>query len=68
MRGVNISHIDDHAPAYEFTFDPAVPMERQVAVREALARYVERRRREMADPPPEGVGLDGRPLQKAKKQ
>ena len=56
-------YIDDQAPVYAFDFDPAVPMERQVAAREALARFVERRRREMADPPPEGMGLDGRPLQ-----
>lgn len=56
-------YIDDLGPTYEFTFDPTAPSDKIIAAREALARFVEKRRREMADPPPEGVGLDGRPLQ-----
>ena len=57
------SYIDDSDPLYDFTFDPLAPPDKIIAVREALARYLERTKREKADPPPEGMGLDGRPLQ-----
>ena len=60
------SYIDDHAPAYEFSFDPTAPPEKIIKAREALVRFTERRKHKLGDPPPEGVGLDGYPLQRVR--
>lgn len=55
--------IDDRDPAYEFTFDPTAPTENIIKAREALERYTERQKHRLGDAPPDGVGLDGYPLQ-----
>lgn len=60
------SYIDDRDPAYEFTFDPTAPPENIIKAREALARFMERRKHKLGDAPPDGIGLDGRPLQRGK--
>ena len=60
------SYIDDITPAPEFAFDPTLPVDVMIAAREAHIKYLELRRRALADPPPKGVGLDGYPLQTGK--
>lgn len=64
--GMGKSYIDDITPAPEFAFDPTLPVDVMIAAREAHLRYLELRRRLLAAPPPDGIGLDGRPLQRGK--
>ncbi len=56
--------INEQQPRDAFLADPSLPAETQMKAREALARYVERQKRKYGDPPPEGYGLDGYPLQR----
>ena len=62
------SYIDDITPAPEFAFDPTLPVDVMIAAREAHLRYLELRRRLLAAPPPDGVGLDGYPLQRVERK
>lgn len=62
------SYIDDITPAPEFAFDPTLPVDVMIRAREAHLRYRELRKRILAAEPPDGVGLDGRPLMRSGKE